>query len=256
MKKILFAALLLSSIHCFGFNNPYVVPKGIVETLFDATSNGDFPAYTYNPTATNEIDDTLFNWVAGKFNTPTGTTNQYIAGDGSLHTLPVGINGANGSKGDTGTNSYVTFAPAVTLPYLTSAYASNVVSVTTTGIVNTVTLGIPQGGPGTMGSTGATGPTGAAGADGALSIQRIHGTTSSSGLYTWTFPTAFTSVPRIIVTPYAASGTLANIQIVSVTTSNAVFQSYNLPSISVVGILVLGSPTTPATPFDAWAISQ
>lgn len=105
--------------------------------------------------------------MAGRMATPSGTTAQYIRGDGTLATLPV--------------------------------------------------------------------------------IQRVRVQTDSSGNYTWTYPVAYGAgvVPVVSAISESASSTVPQgVQIVGVPTNTAcVFKVINLPSTSVLSIVVLGAPT-------------
>ena len=78
-------------------------------------------------------------------------------------------------------------------------------------------------------------------------IQRLRVQTDASGNYTWTYPTAYPSgvVPVISAVSESASSTVPQgVQIVGVpTNTSATFKVINLPSTSVLGIVVLGAPT-------------
>lgn len=78
-------------------------------------------------------------------------------------------------------------------------------------------------------------------------IQRARVQTDASGNYTWTYPVAYGAgvVPVISAISESASSTVPQgVQIVGVpTNTSATFKVINLPSTSVLSIVVLGAPT-------------
>ncbi len=78
-------------------------------------------------------------------------------------------------------------------------------------------------------------------------IQRTRVQTDASGNYTWTYPVAYPSgvVPVLTAISESASSTVPQgVQIVGVpTNTSATFKVINLPSTSVLSIVVLGAPT-------------
>lgn len=171
---------------------------------------------------------------------------------------PTGATGAKGDKGDKGDTGSQGPQGAKGDTGLTGA----------TGSAGT------NGTNGTNGATGAQGPkgdTGAAGADAVLTfsttgtgaatyngttkalniptppaIQRVRVQTDSSGNYTWTYPSAYPSgvVPVISCLTESASSTVPQgVQIVGVpTNTSCTFKVINLPSTSVLSVVVLGAP--------------
>lgn len=192
--------------------------------------------------ASNQLASSSYNWIFGKLDKPSGTSSQYLDGTGVLRSTPIATNGLtpNFTVGSVSASAYLS--------------TPTVVDTVTSTTNHSLSFTIPIGGPGAMGSTGSTGATGA---DGALSIQRIRATSNASGVYSWTFGTPFGVgiIPIVTASAEGVASTPVNVQVVSVTRTNVVFQTFNLPSLSVVGILVLGAPTTPATTFDAMAIA-
>lgn len=132
--------------------------------------------------------------LAGKMPILVGNTNQFVLGDGSLSSLPVvhdgaqgiqgvpGAPGATGSVGATGlngTNPIIAIGTVVTGIAGSSVVVSNAVN----GSTNTYSFWIPKGdsgATGAAGSVGATGGTGATGSTGSTGPQGIQGTNAFS----------------------------------------------------------------------------
>lgn len=165
------------------------------------------------------------------------------------HPGPTGSTGSQGSKGDKGDTGST---GAQGLIGLTGATGS-------TGAIG------PQG---PIGLTGATGPAGinatttvnatttSSGLESSAdnvklvslpSIQRVRVQTDSTGSYTWTYPIAYASgvIPVISCLTESSSSTVPQgVQLVGVpTNTSCTFKVINLPSTSVLSIIVLGSPT-------------
>lgn len=107
-----------------------------------------------------------------------------------------------------------------------------------------------KGDKGDTGNTGAQGPIGPAGVDGALSIQRTRAQTNTSGVYTWTFPTAFgggvTTVVQITVES-SASGSVWNHSISSISNTSITVQLTRSQS-SLIGLLGINLLQVTGTP--------
>ena len=76
-------------------------------------------------------------------------------------------------------------------------------------------------------------------------IQRTRVQTNSTGDYTWTFPTAYGTgiIPVISVVSESASSTIPQgVQIVAISNTSVTIKVINLPSTSVLSIVVLGAP--------------
>lgn len=190
----------------------------------------------------SQLDPAVTNWIAGKFTQPTGTTNQYLNGAGTPVSLPLTINGTNGTL-TLGTVSTVSYPGPATATLSGTANAA---------VLN---LGLVQGAPGTMGSTGATGAAGLNGTN-ATPVQRIRAQTDSSGNYSWTYPLAYPSGTIPVITAICEGGTNqpVNIQIVGAPTyTNCLFKVLSLPSTTLLSVIVLGSPAGAQTYIDAIA---
>lgn len=77
-------------------------------------------------------------------------------------------------------------------------------------------------------------------------IQRTRVQTNSTGDYTWTFPTAYGSgvIPVISAVSESASTTVPQgVQIVAISNTSVTIKVINLPSTSVLSIVVLGAPS-------------
>lgn len=124
----------------------YVTPLYVDGTNIDGSS---IPIAMMTPDVqTNffQMTNDIGTLKAGKMNVPSGTTSQYVRGDGTLATFPVVTNGVNGTTGATG---------------------------------STGAQGI-QGVIGFTGTTGATGSTGATGANGVFAPSSINNVPSHS----------------------------------------------------------------------------
>lgn len=163
----------------------------------------------------------------------------------------VGATGAAGAKGDTGSQG-PQGAPGATGATGTTG---------STGLKGDTGSTGPQGSTGATGSAGtnATTTLGATGSvaglmsatdkakiDALVLTQRARAQTDSSGSYTWTYPVAYGSgvVPIISVVSESASTTIPQgVQIIGVpTNTSCTFKVINLPSTSVLGIVVIGAP--------------
>jgi len=157
--------------------------------------------------------------IAGKENTITaGTASQYFRGDKSWQTLDktaVGLSAADNTSDATKNSA------TATLTNKTISGTSNTFS----NIPYSALTGIPT----------------------VQAIQRIRVQTNSTGDYTWTYPVAYGSgvIPIISAVSESASSTVPQgVQIVGVpTNTSATFKVINLPSTSVLSIVVLGAPT-------------
>lgn len=107
---------------------------------------------------------------------------------------------------------------------------------------------------GATGATGSTGATGATGADGALLIKRTTITTNTSGVYTWTFPAAFSSTPKIVATPIDnASNVSVDVKVTAKSTTSVTIQVNKV--LNVLGVLsILTGTNVGATDVEIWAI--
>jgi len=236
MKKTLFAITLIASILSssavgdYGGKAPLVSKN--VQYSFDLITNAygddswtnDFeyikPSWGQVigiSIETNQFSQSAYTWMAskadsaamssalaGKMANPSGTTNQFIRGDGSLANIPLTTNGINGAQGPqgiqgatgatgaagptgatgstgaaganglNGTNPIITIASVTTGAAGSSATVSNVVSG---GVSNAISFTIPRG---DTGATGAQGPAGTNGTNG-ISITGAKGDKGDTG---------------------------------------------------------------------------
>lgn len=114
----------------------------------------------------------------------------------------------------------------------------------------------PQGIPGTNGTNGATGATGAQGIPGtdAAQTQEIRATTTSGGLYTWTYPVAYGAgvVPVVECCaegPDPQNSVVVNAQVEGTPTNTSckIRVNRSTTTIQVLGINVLSLVTPVAT---------
>lgn len=190
-----------------------------------------------------------------------------------------GATGATGSQGAAGTNGTNGASPIILIGTTTSiSSGSPSVTDTVTGPTNLFNFTLLQGatgatgpqGPagstgvagstgatgsagavGATGSTGPTGPTGATGAAGANGtnsklIQDVRLQTDAAGNFSWTYPTAYGAGTNPVVQIQVESpstNVLLNVQIIGTPSNTGMTgKVWSLPSISVLTLLVLGSP--------------
>lgn len=192
----------------------------------------------------------LSSALSAKFDSPSGTTSQYVRGDGSLATFPTNLSAfTNGPGYITGiTSGNVTTALGYTPynatnpnSYVDASGARSSISLTTTG----------SGAATYNSSTGVLNvPTPAVGA----LIQRTTITTNASGVATWTFPSSFSSTPKISLAPIDSnSATSIDVKITSKSTTSVTIQVNKI--VPVLGILtLLTSTNVGATDVDIIAI--
>lgn len=135
--------------------NSYVTSSSLTTTLGNYVTSASLTSTLGNYVTTSSLTTTLSGYatttaltsgLAAKFNTPTGTTTQYVRGDGSLATLPVIPTVVSAFTNDAGyltgiTNSQVITAIGYTpynatnpSSYVNQAGARSSISLTTTGI--------------------------------------------------------------------------------------------------------------------------
>lgn len=89
------------------------------------------------------------------------------------------------------------------------------------------------------------------------SLQRVRAQANSSGVYTWTFPTAFAGTPVVSATTEdATSNAVVSTRITAISSTSVTVQVTRTVPVTVLGISVLGSLTTPADFVDITAIAQ
>lgn len=164
---------------------------------------------------------------------PAGPTGPTGASGVAGATGPAGINGTNGAVGPTG-------ATGATGP---------------TGIQG------PAGATGPAGPAGATGATGATGAAGtpAVNTLRLRAQTNTSGVYVWTFPTAFGTglLPVVSVTVEDTSGGGASWGhvVTAISNTSMTVQLTKSTAVTILGVSVLGIAATPQSYVHLTAIA-
>jgi hypothetical protein len=209
-----------------GIQNEFNTMSNDVSELSTVAYSGNYNDLTGKPTIVNGTNG--LNGATG----PQGPSGPAGA------TGPQGATGATGPSGANGINPTIVIGSTSTL----SPGSSATVSLFTQGTTNNFYFGIPSGYNGSNGTNGAL-------------IQSLRAQSTSSGTYTWTFPTPFSSIPKVTAICESSSTNIpVNVQIVGApTTTNVVFQIITLPSTSVLGIIVLGAPTGTQAYIDAIA---
>lgn len=190
----------------------------------------------------------LTTGLSGKYNVPTGSTNQYVRGDGSLATFPtipsvnypvVSVNGKTGSvvlsNTDVGaaaishthaisdiTNLQTTLdAKANTSTLSSYATTASLSNYATTAALNNALVGMRK-------------------------VETFLGTTDALGNYTITFANTYTTPPD--VQPQIVGGLFSQfVRIVSVSNTQAVIQAAQRSTATVLGLEVLLGATTAIT---------
>lgn len=196
----------------------------------------------------SSLTGTLASYVTGsqlttglgqKFDKPTGTTAQYLRGDGSLALLDAYPSSTNPAGYLTGINS-AQVTSALGLTPVSQAGARQAISLTTTGtgaatynsatgVLNVPTPTIPAAPP---------------------TINRVVATTATDGTYTWTLPTACAAgtVPVVSVTPEStAANEIINHKLTGKTNAT-VSISLTRALISLNAVLGLNIPILQTTP--------
>lgn len=76
-------------------------------------------------------------------------------------------------------------------------------------------------------------------------VQATQATTDSSGNYTWTFPTAYSVAPKVLVSCQNSSTTVSyNVQATSVSATSATVHSFSLSVVLLILTLSTGAPCT------------
>lgn len=134
-----------------GTQGQYVRGDGSLGSLAPVATAGTYASLTAKPTtlAGYGITDAASTAaLAGKFNTPTGTTAQYVRGDGSLATLPVAkrIETYSGTTNTQGQISVTYSTPFATVPVVQppAPALANQVWTTVSSTVNGFTLQLSQ----------------------------------------------------------------------------------------------------------------
>jgi|SRR6478609_2763453 len=110
----------------------------------------------------------------------------------------------------------------------------------------------PQGAKGDTGATGATGPKGDTGNVGPAGIDApkkfgTRLTTNASGSVTWTFPSAFTAIPAISISPVVtATNEVFSCHITSVSTTQVTIQVVRggFEAVTLLGLTILRLPAS------------
>lgn len=238
MKKYLSILILSIGLSSYA-DDPYLIGynEAILQSVVVAAyPDGSWTQQVFQAFAT--LDDGI---LAKSAIQPAQMTN-YV-----LSIIPTVTNGVNGIAGSNGLNTQVALWGYTNLAFPNMGY------VLSTNIANTnyFYFALTQGNPGTTGAAGASGSNGT----NATPAQRIRVQTNGSGIYTWTYTTLYSTTPVISVAAEGLGTTCVNVQITSVTTSNASFQVFSLPTQTILGISV-GVPTATQAFIDAYAIAQ
>lgn len=142
-----------------------------------------------------------------------------------------GDTGSTGAKGDTGDKGDTGSGATVAIGTVTTGAAGSSASVTNVGTASAAVLNvvIPRGNTGTA----------------AKLIQSASVTTATNGSYTWTYPTAFSSAPRITATVLAAAD-VYDVKITSRTATSCTIQ-VGRTTVAFVGLLSLSILSVPAS---------
>ncbi len=187
----------------------------------------------------------LNSGLAGKFNAPSGTTSQYVRGDGSLATLDA-YPAASNPAGYLNSISGAQVMTALGITPISQAGARSAISLTTTGsgaaTYNSTTgvLNVPT-------PASVTVPV----------INRTRATTAADGSYVWTLATACAAgaIPVISITPESSTaGDPISHRIVSATNTTVTVFAGRSPGLTVLGLTVLGIPTGAAIPVHLIAV--
>lgn len=140
------------------------------------------------------VDARVVAGITGKFNNPTGTTAQYLRGDGTVATFP-------------------------TIP----AAQVNSDWNATSGVAQILNKPAIQ------------------------AIQRVRAQTNTSGVYTWTFPSAYGSgtTPVISLTVEDGTSSTWNHQVTAISNTSVTIQLQKTNAVTILGISVLGIAATP-----------
>lgn len=158
----------------------------------------------------------LSNRINTKLTIPSGTTSQYVRGDGTLATFPTIP--STTSQISEGSNLYYTDARSRAAISLTTTGSGAATYNSSTGVLNVPTPATPR------------------------RIETYTGTTNASGNYTVTYSTAFANVPDI--QPQMQAGNFNQfIRITSSTTTGFTVQVAQRNSVTLLGIEVLLAST-------------
>lgn len=178
--------------------------------------------------------------LGAKYNTPTGTTLQYLRGDGSLATFPLLFDGTYASLTGkptlfNGAYSSLSGIPTFATVAATGAYSdlSGKPTIPAAQVQSdwnaTTGLGVVLNKPTIQ------------------AIQRIRAQTSTTGAYTWTFPVAYGTgiIPVVEISVEDNSGAQWSHNITALTNTSMTIQLTKTTAVTVVGISVLGIAATP-----------
>lgn len=115
----------------------------------------------------------------------------------------------------------------------------------------------PRGGVGPKGDTGDRGPDGERGVQGLKGdkgdpgtpsklVHSTTATTNAAGAYTFTFPTAFSSPPRVVATVQSATADIFDVKITAVSTTSCSVQVGRTQAsvVTLLGLTILSVPAS------------
>lgn len=180
----------------------------------DNTSDANKPISTATQTALNL-----------KFNTPTGTTNQFVDGSGALQTSKTTLSQFTNNVPFLTTNQSMTFTGDVTGSGTTSIpiTLNTVATAGTYGRVVVNAKGLVTSGK---------------------RQETYSGTTDGSGNYTVTFATAYSVVPNVQANLVPQTATNQYARISSITTTGFTVNAYSFNSNNLLGIISLVTTTS------------